>query len=44
MCCKEASGGLTNRVRANVQLIDAETDTHRWAERFDGDAGIGDLQ
>jgi adenylate cyclase len=28
-----------NRVRANAQLIDAETDTHLWAERFDGDAG-----
>src|SRR6202007_2347223 len=26
-----------NRVRANAQLIDAETDAHLWAERFDGD-------
>jgi adenylate cyclase len=26
-----------NRVRVNVQLIDTETDTHLWAERFDGD-------
>jgi hypothetical protein len=26
-----------NRVRFNAQLIDAETDTHLWAERFDGD-------
>ena len=26
-----------NRVRANAQLIDAETDVHLWAERFDGD-------
>jgi len=26
-----------NQVRVNVQLIDAETDVHRWAERFDGD-------
>jgi TolB-like protein/cytochrome c-type biogenesis protein CcmH/NrfG len=25
------------RVRVNAQLIDAETDTHLWAERFDGD-------
>jgi TolB-like protein len=25
------------RVRINAQLIDAETDTHLWAERFDGD-------
>src|SRR5262249_21785802 len=28
-----------NRVRATAQLIDAETDVHLWAERFDGDAG-----
>jgi len=26
-----------NRVRFNAQLIDAETDTHLWAERFNGD-------
>jgi adenylate cyclase len=26
-----------NRVRINAQLIDAETDGHLWAERFDGD-------
>jgi TolB-like protein/Tfp pilus assembly protein PilF len=26
-----------NQVRVNVQLINAETDVHRWAERFDGD-------
>ena len=26
-----------NKVRVNVQLIDAETDAHLWAERFDGD-------
>src|SRR5438132_6151788 len=25
------------RVRINAQLIDAETDAHLWAERFDGD-------
>src|SRR5262249_38303831 len=25
------------RVRVNAQLIDAETDTHLWAERFDHD-------
>jgi tetratricopeptide (TPR) repeat protein len=25
-----------NRVRVNAQLIDAETDSHLWAERFDG--------
>src|SRR5262249_41162713 len=29
------------RVRVTGQLIDAETDTHLWAERFDGD--VGDL-
>jgi len=27
-----------NRVRINAQLIDAGTDAHLWAERFDGDA------
>jgi hypothetical protein len=26
-----------NRVRINTQLIDAETDAHLWAERFDVD-------
>jgi Flp pilus assembly protein TadD len=26
-----------NRVRVNAQLIDAETDAHLWAQRFDGD-------
>jgi len=30
-----------NRVRVNAQLIDAETDAHLWAERFDG--GTSDL-
>lgn len=34
-----------NRVRVNAQLIDAETDTHLWAERFDSDiADLFDLQ
>src|SRR5271169_3367007 len=28
-----------NQVRINAQLIDAETDAHLWAERFDGDTG-----
>jgi len=28
-----------NRVRVTAQLIDAETDAHLWAERFDDDAG-----
>ena len=27
-----------NRARVTAQLIDAENDTHLWAERFDGDA------
>ena len=26
-----------NQIRVNAQLIDAETDRHLWAERFDGD-------
>jgi TolB-like protein/predicted TPR repeat methyltransferase len=30
-----------SQVRVNAQLIDAETNAHLWAERFDGD--IGDL-
>jgi len=30
-----------DRVRVNAQLIDAETDTHLWAERLDRD--VGDL-
>jgi TolB-like protein/class 3 adenylate cyclase/Tfp pilus assembly protein PilF len=30
-----------NRIRANAQLIDAETDAHLWAERFD--LGTSDL-
>jgi tetratricopeptide (TPR) repeat protein len=28
-----------NQIRINAQLIDAETDAHLWAERFDGDTG-----
>jgi len=28
-----------NQVRVNAQLIDAETDTHVWAERFERDTG-----
>jgi adenylate cyclase len=30
---------LSNQVRVSAQLIDAETDTHLWADRLDGDAG-----
>jgi len=29
----------SNKVRVSVQLIDAETDAHLWAERFDRDMG-----
>jgi TolB-like protein/DNA-binding winged helix-turn-helix (wHTH) protein len=32
----QQSGG---QIRVNAQLIDAETDTHLWAERFDQDVG-----
>jgi len=28
---------LANQIRVNAQLIDAENDTHLWAERFNGD-------
>jgi TolB-like protein/Flp pilus assembly protein TadD len=28
-----------NQIRVNAQLIDAETDAHLWAERFDGEMG-----
>jgi adenylate cyclase len=31
----------SSQVRVNAQLIDAETDAHLWADRFDSD--IGDL-
>ena len=34
-----------NQVRVNAQLIDAETDAHLWAERFDCNTGdLFDLQ
>jgi adenylate cyclase len=32
---------LGNRIRLTVQLVDAETGSHVWADRYDGD--IGDL-
>ena len=38
MCWKEVSPS-GNQIRVNAQLIDAETDAHLWAERFDRDAG-----
>jgi TolB-like protein len=31
----------SNQLRVTAQLIDAETDAHLWAERFDSD--VGDL-
>jgi adenylate cyclase len=37
MCSKEAFAGQAVRVRVNAQLIDAESDTHLWAERFSGE-------
>ena len=39
MSSKAASGGRAAGVRVSAQLIDAATDAHLWAERFDGDAG-----
>jgi serine/threonine protein kinase/Tfp pilus assembly protein PilF len=32
-------GRVGNRVRVSVQLIDAHTDTHLWAEHYDRDVG-----
>ena len=37
MCLKEASGDRATKSRVGAQLIDAETDAHLWAERFDRD-------
>ena len=34
-CSRAASGKAGNRIRITVQLIDAETGTHVWAERYD---------
>ena len=31
-------GSSGNRIRVDAQLVDAETDAHVWAERFDHDA------
>ena len=41
MWSRAASKRSGNRVRVNAQLIDAATDTHLWAERFDRE--INDL-
>ena len=37
MCSKAASGARATRSGSTAQLIDAETDAHLWAERFDRD-------
>ena len=39
LCPRRRSPAAGNRVRVTAQLINAETDTHLWAERFAGDAG-----
>ncbi len=40
LCARRAaSSGRASQVRVNAQLIDAETDAHLWAERFDRDTG-----
>ena len=39
MCSRAVSGGRVSRLRITAQLIDAETDAHLWAERFDSDTG-----
>ena len=36
MCSKAACAKAGNRVRITGQLIEAETGTHLWADRFDG--------
>jgi adenylate cyclase len=36
---EESVRRTSNQIRVNAQLIDAETDTHLWAERFEGDMG-----
>jgi hypothetical protein len=42
MCALRLEGSVRrsdNRVRVSAQLIDAETDAHLWAERFDNETG-----
>ena len=39
MCSKEASGGRAKGSASTAQLIDAETDVHLWAERFERETG-----
>jgi hypothetical protein len=38
LCAGGSVWRMGSHVRANAQLIDAATDAHLWAERFDGDA------
>ena len=37
MCSKAASSGRETGSASTAQLIDAETDAHLWAERFERD-------
>ena len=37
MCWKAACWRMKTRVRVNAQLVDARTDEHVWAERFDNE-------
>ena len=41
LCARRERPAIGQHVRVNAQLIEAETDAHLWAERFDRD--IGDL-
>jgi TolB-like protein len=44
-CSKVQFSGVGNRLRVNVQLADAETGSHLWAERFDKSvADLFDMQ
>src|SRR6266446_5022359 len=38
LCTGGSVRRMGSHVRANAQLIDAATDAHLWAERFDGEA------
>ena len=39
MCLEGSVRRSGNQVRVSAQLIDAATDTHLWAQRFDRDMG-----